>query len=143
VLLPVTFLKRDGDVIGRQVISAKTARAMSRMLENVTELAAKKGQVQGYRVAGKTGTAYKLIDGQYDQSRYLASFVGYGPVSNPRYILAITIDEPSAGKHYGAEVSAPVFSSVMTQALRMAGVPPDAPASEVAAATVIAAKERG
>jgi cell division protein FtsI (penicillin-binding protein 3) len=143
VLLPVTFLKRDGDVIGRQIISAKTARAMSRMLENVTELAAKKGQVQGYRVAGKTGTAYKLIDGQYDQSRYLASFVGYGPVSNPRYILAITIDEPSAGKHYGAEVSAPVFSSVMTQALRMAGVPPDAPASEVAAATVIAAKERG
>jgi cell division protein FtsI (penicillin-binding protein 3) len=143
VLLPVTFLKRDGDVIGRQIISAKTARAMSRMLENVTELAAKKGQVQGYRVAGKTGTAYKLIDGQYDQSRYLASFVGYGPVSNPRYILAITIDEPSAGKHYGSEVSAPVFSSVMTQALRMAGVPPDAPGSEVAAATVIATKERG
>ncbi len=143
VLLPVTFLKRDGDVIGRQIISAKTARAMSRMLENVTELAAKKGQVQGYRVAGKTGTAYKLIDGQYDQSRYLASFVGYGPVSNPRYILAITIDEPSAGRHYGAEVSAPVFSSVMTQALRMASVPPDAPVSEVASATVMATKERG
>ncbi len=143
VLLPVTFLKRDGDVIGRQIISAKTARAMSRMLENVTELAAKKGQVQGYRVAGKTGTAYKLIDGQYDQSRYLASFVGYGPVSNPRYILAITIDEPSAGKHYGAEVSAPVFSSVMTQALRMSGVPPDAPVSEVASAALTATKERG
>lgn len=127
VLLPVTFLKRSGDVIGKQIISAKTARAMSQMLETVTELAATKGQVPGYRVAGKTGTAYKLVNGRYQENLYLASFVGYGPVSNPRYILAITIDEPSAGKHYGAEVSAPVFSNVMSQALRMAGVPPDAP----------------
>ena len=97
-------------------------RAASRGLRFLTFLA------HGYRVAGKTGTAYKVINGQYDQTAYISSFVGYGPASNPRYILAITIDEPSAGKHYGAEVSAPVFSNVMTQALRMAGVAPDAPA---------------
>jgi cell division protein FtsI (penicillin-binding protein 3) len=143
VLLPVTFLKRDGDVIGKQVLSPKTAREMSRMLETVTELAAKKGQVHGYRVAGKTGTAYKLVNGQYDQNLYLASFVGYGPASNPRYILAVTIDEPSAGKHYGAEVSAPVFSSVMSQALRITGIPPDAPTSDVAIAGAVVVKERG
>jgi cell division protein FtsI (penicillin-binding protein 3) len=59
---------------------------------------------------------------------YLSSFVGYGPASNPRFIMAVTIDEPSAGKIYGGEVSAPVFSNVMAQALRMAGVQPDAPA---------------
>jgi cell division protein FtsI (penicillin-binding protein 3) len=140
VLLPVTFLKREGDVIGKQIISAKTARAMSQMLETVTQLAATKGQVLGYRVAGKTGTAYKLVNGQYDENRYLASFVGYGPVSNPRYIVAVTIDEPSAGKHYGAEVSAPVFANVMAQALRMTGVPPDAQIREAAAPSN---KERG
>ncbi len=139
VLLPVTFLKRDGEVIGRQIVSAKTAREMSAMLENVTERAATKGQVEGYRVAGKTGTAYKVINGQYDQNAYISSFVGYGPVSNPRFILAITVDEPSAGKHYGAEVSAPVFSNVMSQALRLAEVPPDAMTREAAAVPAHAA----
>ncbi len=133
VLLPVTFLKRDSEVIGKQIISAKTARAMSAMLENVTEFAATKGQVAGYRTAGKTGTAYKVVNGQYSEHLYRSSFVGFAPVSKPRYIIAVTIDEPSAGKHYGAEVAAPVFANIMTQALRMAGVPPDAMNKEAAA----------
>ena len=129
VLLPVTFNKREADVIGKQIISATTARSMAAMLETVTQQGgtAIKGQVPGYRVSGKTGTARKLVNGQYSESLYLSSFVGYGPASNPRYIIAITVDEPSAGKIYGGEVSAPVFSNVMSQALRMAGVPPDAP----------------
>jgi len=128
VLLPVTFNKREAEVIGKQIISASTARTMAGMLETVTQQGgtATKGQVPGYRVAGKTGTARKLVNGQYSDSLYLSSFVGYGPASNPRYIMAITVDEPSAGKIYGGEVSAPVFSNVMSQALRMAGVPPDA-----------------
>ena len=128
VLLPVTFNKREADVIGRQIISASTARTMAGMLETVTQQGgtATKGQVPGYRVAGKTGTARKLVNGQYSESLYLSSFVGYGPASNPRYIMAITVDEPSAGKIYGGEVSAPVFANVMSQALRMAGVAPDA-----------------
>jgi cell division protein FtsI (penicillin-binding protein 3) len=135
VLLPATFLKRDGDTIGKQIISPKTARAMSQMLETVTQEGgtAKKGQVPGYRIAGKTGTAWRLVNGQYDRNLYLSSFVGYGPASNPRYIVAVTIDEPSAGKFYGGDVSAPVFSSVMAQALRLAGVPPDAPQREASA----------
>ena len=146
VLLPATFMKRDGEVIGKQIISAKTARALSQMLETVTQTGgtATKGQVPGYRVAGKTGSAWKIVNGQYAKNLYLSSFVGYGPVTNPRYIVAVTIDEPSAGKVYGGDVSAPVFSNVMSQALRLAGVPPDAQIKEAAAPAVMAiAKERG
>ncbi|HEX4858567.1 MAG TPA: penicillin-binding protein 2 [Usitatibacteraceae bacterium] len=128
VLLPVSFLKREGEVIGKQVFSRETARTMAAMLETVTQAGgtATKGQVPGYRVAGKTGTAYKLVNGEYADNLYLSSFVGYGPVSHPRYIMAVTIDEPSAGKHYGGDVSAPVFSAVMAQALRLQGIAPDA-----------------
>jgi cell division protein FtsI (penicillin-binding protein 3) len=129
VLLPVTFNKREGEVIGKQILSAATARVMAGMLETVTQQGgtATKGQVPGFRVAGKTGTARKLVNGQYSEALYLSSFVGYGPASSPRFIVAITIDEPAAGKIYGGDVSAPVFSNVMSQALRMAGVVPDAP----------------
>ena len=143
MLLPATFLKRESDVIGKQVISAKTARALSAMLETVTQQGgtATKGQVPGYRVAGKTGTAWKLVNGRYATNVYLSSFVGYAPVSKPRYIIAVTMDEPSAGKTYGGDVSAPVFANVMAQALRLAGVPPDAApqAAKDAKPTVVAA----
>ncbi|MBL8519553.1 MAG: penicillin-binding protein 2, partial [Betaproteobacteria bacterium] len=77
---------------------------------------------------------------------YLSSFVGFAPVSKPRYILAVTLDEPSAGRHYGGDVSAPVFANVMTQALRMNGVTPDVTLREATAAQAqpaTAAKERG
>ncbi len=129
VLLPITFMKREVDVIGKQIISPQSARTMSAMLETVTQTGgtATRGQVPGYRVAGKTGTAKKLVNGQYADNVYLSSFVGYGPVSSPRYIISVTIDEPSAGKIYGGDVSAPVFANIMAQALRMAGVSPDAP----------------
>ncbi len=149
VLLPVTFLKRDGDVIGKQIISTKTARIMAQMLETVTEQGgtATKSQVSGYRVGGKTGTAYKIVNGQYAENQYVSSFVGYGPASNPRYIVAVSIDDPSAGKHFGGDVSAPVFSSVMSQALRMSGVLPDAESLREASAAPLPArsvvKERG
>ena len=149
VLLPVTFLKRDGDVIGKQIISPKTAKMMAQMLETVTQQGgtAKKGQVPGFRVAGKTGTTEKLVNGQYTENFYVSSFVGFGPVSNPRYIIAVTIDEPSAGKHFGGEVAAPVFSTVMSQALRMSGVLPDQnsmrEATAPAAATSNVIQERG
>lgn len=119
------------------------------MLETVTHQGgtATKGQVSGYRVAGKTGTAYKIVNGQYAEHLYTSSFVGYGPASSPRYIIAVTVDEPSAGKHFGGDVSAPVFSTVMSQALRMAGVLPDAENFREASAPIVpvtvAAKERG
>jgi cell division protein FtsI (penicillin-binding protein 3) len=81
----------------------------------------------GYRVAGKTGTAHKEENGGYAKNKYVASFVGLAPASNPRLVIAVMIDEPSAGEYYGGAVAAPVFSAVMGGALRMLGVPPDAP----------------
>jgi len=91
---------------------------------------APKAQVPGYRVAGKTGTAHKL-EGRGYTNRYVSSFVGFAPVSNPRLIIAVMIDEPTAGSHYGGDVAAPVFSAVTGAALRMLGVPTDAPVDNV------------
>jgi cell division protein FtsI (penicillin-binding protein 3) len=100
---------------------------------------APKAQIPGYRVAGKTGTAYKLEGGQYVK-KYVASFVGFAPVSDPRLIVAVMIDEPGSGQHYGGDVAGPVFANVMSGALRTLGVAPDstiradgkAPAMQVA-----------
>jgi cell division protein FtsI (penicillin-binding protein 3) len=91
---------------------------------------APKAQIPGYRVAGKTGTAHKL-EGRGYTNKYVASFVGFAPVSNPRLIVAVMIDEPSAGAYYGGAVAAPVFASVTGAALRLLGVPTDAPANNV------------
>ena len=88
-------------------------------------------RVAGYRVAGKTGTAHKLVDGSYANDRYISSFVGLAPASDPRLVVAVMIDEPSAGKYYGGEVAAPVFAQVMAGSLRTLGVAPDAPLKPV------------
>ena len=129
-LLPLTMLRSDEAVPGVQVISPKTARAVSHMLELAAGPGgtAPKAQVAGYRVAGKTGTAYKQENGRYVR-KYIASFVGYAPASDPRLVVAVMIDEPSAGQHYGGQVAAPVFSRIVGDALRALRVPPDAPLS--------------
>ena len=89
---------------------------------------APRAQVLGYRVAGKTGTAHKLDShGAYAPDRYVASFVGFAPASDPRLIIAVMVDEPSAGQYYGGTVAAPVFARIMTGALRMLAVTPDMP----------------
>jgi cell division protein FtsI (penicillin-binding protein 3) len=82
-------------------------------------------------VAGKTGTAHKQENGGYAADKYLASFVGFAPASAPRLVVAVMIDEPSAGRHYGGTVAAPVFAQVMQGALRQLGVPHDAPLEPV------------
>jgi cell division protein FtsI (penicillin-binding protein 3) len=131
-LKPVTLLKTDGAVAGRPVISATTARAVRHMLELVTQPGgtAPQAQVAGYHVAGKTGTARKVEGGEYTR-KYIASFVGMAPASNPRLIVAIMIDEPSGGDYYGGSVAGPIFANVMGAALRMLGVPTDAPIDNV------------
>jgi cell division protein FtsI (penicillin-binding protein 3) len=91
---------------------------------------APQAQVTGYRVGGKTGTAHKL-EGRGYTNKYVSSFVGFAPASNPRLVVAVMIDEPTAGQYYGGAVAAPVFSRVMGAALQMQGVPPDAPAGNV------------
>jgi cell division protein FtsI (penicillin-binding protein 3) len=131
-LKPVALFKTDGAVAGRPIISAKTAGAVRHMLELATLPGgtAPQAQVAGYRVAGKTGTARKIEGGAYTR-KYIASFVGMAPVSNPRLIVAVMIDEPSGGDYYGGSVAGPVFSSVMGAALRMLAVPTDAPVDNV------------
>jgi cell division protein FtsI (penicillin-binding protein 3) len=91
---------------------------------------APQAQVTGYRVGGKTGTARKNEHGQYTR-QYVASFVGIAPLSAPRLVVAVMIDEPSAGDYYGGSVAGPVFSSVTGAALRLLGVPADAPVDNV------------
>ena len=128
-LIPLSLLKTEEPVVhGVPVFSAQTAREMRAMLEMAAgpEGTAPKARVPGYRVGGKTGTAHKLVGGAY-ANKYVSAFVGFAPVSDPRLIVAVMIDEPSAGKHYGGEVAAPVFSQVMGASLRTLGILPDAP----------------
>ncbi len=131
-LKPATLFKANGPVAGKPVLRPETAVAVRHMLELATSPGgtAPKAQVAGYRVAGKTGTAHKLEGGSY-ANKYVSSFVGFAPVSDPRLVIAVMIDEPSAGQHYGGAVAAPVFASVTGIALRMLGVPTDAPVDNV------------
>lgn len=131
-LRPVTLLKSKDVAVGQQVFSKQTALSVRSMLELVVLPGgtAPRAQIMGYRVAGKTGTAHKPGIGGY-QDKYIASFVGMAPASNPRLIVAVMVDEPSAGKYYGGEVAAPAFSAVMGATLRMMGIPQDAPNDNV------------
>lgn len=128
-IAPVTFVRSDGPVLGAPVISSASARAVRTMLEMAAGPGgtAPRAQVMGYRVAGKTGTAHKLENGVYAEKKYRGSFVGFAPVSNPRIVVAVMIDEPGSGKYFGGEVAAPVFSAVVGGTLRQLGVAPDAP----------------
>ncbi len=132
-LLPLSMTKVDERPMGQRVLAAKTARSVRHMLEMAAGPGgtAPQAQIPGYRVAGKTGTAHKRDDGRY-VNRYLASFVGFAPVSDPRVIVAVMVDEPSAGKYYGGLVAAPVFARIAGDSLRTLRVPPDAPLAQVA-----------
>lgn len=127
-LKPLSMLKLDEAPAGERVFSPKTAQEMLAMLEMVVQPGgtAPRARIIGYRVAGKTGTAHKEENGGYARNKYVASFVGLAPASDPRLIVAVMIDEPE-GQYYGGLVAAPVFSNVMGGALRMLSVPPDAP----------------
>lgn len=128
-LVPLSLMKTGEPVVhGAPVFSAQTARELRAMLEMAAgpEGTAPKARVPGYRVGGKTGTAHKLEAGNY-ANKYVSSFVGIAPISDPRLIVAVMIDEPSAGKHYGGDVAAPVFAQVMGASLRTLGIAPDAP----------------
>ena len=130
---PISLLKLKEPPIGQHVLSAQTAHEIKDMLELVVQPGgtAPRAQIAGYRVAGKTGTAHKLVNGQYAEKLYVASFIGMAPASNPRLIIAVMIDEPSAGQYYGGAVAAPVFSNVMAGALRTLAVPQDAPLNNI------------
>lgn len=128
IMPPLSVLKRQQQVIGQRVMTAQTARSVRAMLELVTQDGgtAPLARIMGYRVAGKTGTARKVVGKGY-ADKYIASFVGLAPASNPRLVVAVMIDEPSGREYYGGLVAAPVFAKVMAGALRLMAVPPDAP----------------
>jgi len=132
-LKPVTLVKRETPPEGARVISQATAQQVRRMLEMAVQPGgtALRAQITGYRVAGKTGTARKLEGGGYAPDKYVAAFVGFAPASSPRLIVAVMIDEPSAGQYYGGTVAAPVFAQVTAGALRLLTVPYDAPMDNV------------
>ena len=134
-LKPVSLIKLAQSPVGHQVFSGQVANDVKAMLELVVQPGgtALRAQVAGYRVGGKTGTAHKIGPHGYEPDKYVASFVGIAPASNPRLIMAVMIDEPTTEKdqYYGGVSAAPVFSAVMADALRMLAVPQDLPNNNV------------
>jgi cell division protein FtsI (penicillin-binding protein 3) len=125
---PVSLRKLDAPPPGERVIDEVAARELVTMMEAVVGDAgtARRARTMGYRVAGKTGTAWKASgQGGYSTNKYMAVFGGVVPATNPRLAAIVVIDEPSGGAYYGGEVAAPVFSAVMSGALRLLAIPPD------------------
>ncbi|MCG7865789.1 MAG: penicillin-binding protein 2 [Candidatus Thiodiazotropha taylori] len=127
--LPVSLLKLDQQPVGERVLRQSTARSVVAMLESVVSRdgSAPLAAVPGYRVAGKTGTAKKSVAGGYAEDKYLSLFVGMAPATRPRLVMAVFIDEPRGEEYYGGAVAGPVFSKVMSGALRLMNIPPDKP----------------
>jgi cell division protein FtsI (penicillin-binding protein 3) len=130
---PVSVTRVDGPVAGERVLDENTCRSLIGLLEAVTgaEGTGTRARIPGYRVAGKTGTAWKAIGGSYSRDKYVATFAGVVPASHPRLAAVVMIDEPSAGKYYGGDVSAPVFAAVLGGALRLMAIAPDDIGAEV------------
>ncbi|MFZ6710707.1 peptidoglycan D,D-transpeptidase FtsI family protein [Undibacterium sp. TC9W] len=131
-MIPLTFQKSDEMPHGSRVISEKTSKQVRQMMETVTEPGgtAPQARIAGYRVAGKTGTAHKLEGGRY-VNKYLLDFIGFAPVSNPRVIVAVMVDEPTAGGHFAGPVAAPVFAAIMSNVLRSLNVQPDSSVTSI------------
>ena len=135
---PVSFRREEQPVPGVRVLDAQVCRDVIHLLESVItpEGTGKLAAVRGYRVAGKTGTAWKSIAGGYSTDKYMAVFAGVVPAGTPRLAAVVVIDEPSGGKHQGGSVAAPVFSAVIAGALRLLAVPPD-DLTDVTSATLV------
>jgi cell division protein FtsI (penicillin-binding protein 3) len=128
MLPPVSLLKLDEAPAGERVISARTAADLTYMLEAVVsaEGTGYRAAVRNYHVAGKTGTTRKVGIGGYDADRHGAIFGGFAPATQPRLVIVVTIDEPQSAAYHGGDIAAPVFANIVTGALRVLAVPPDA-----------------
>jgi cell division protein FtsI (penicillin-binding protein 3) len=142
VVRPVSLLKRDEVPTGQRILSAETARTVRAIMQTVVSPkgTAKRAAIEGYRVAGKTGTAKKAVRGGYARGRYQAVFAGMAPASKPRFVMVVMVDEPGSKQYYGGLVAAPVFARVMQGALRLFNVPPDDPAQTMLMAEVEASR---
>ncbi len=127
LLNPVSIYKQEAKPIGQRVMSEENARSVLKMMQAVVKKDAtgKHASVDGYHVAGKTGTAYKLVDRRYSKDHLIVSFIGIAPATNPRLIVAVMIDEPKVEKASGGRLAAPLFSKIMANSLRIMDIPPD------------------
>jgi cell division protein FtsI (penicillin-binding protein 3) len=128
VFRPVSLVALDSMPDGDQVLDRDSAAAVRRMLEEVVRPGGTgtKASVAGYRIAGKTGTAWKFAAGGYSEDKYISIFAGLAPASDPKLAAVVVIDEPSGELYYGSDVAAPVFADVMAESLRLLAIPPDA-----------------
>ncbi len=128
VLYPVTIFKRENKALaGQRIMKEVNAKAVLRMLTSVVSKngTGNNAKVDGYYVAGKTGTAYKFMNKRYRKDKKIVSFVGIAPVSNPRIVVAVMINEPKVKRATGGRLAAPVFSKIMASTLRILDIPPD------------------
>lgn len=127
VLNPVSVFKQEKQPLGQRVMTESNAEAVLKMMRAVVKKDAtgKNAKIDGYHVAGKTGTAYKYIKKRYSKDRLVVSFIGLAPATNPRLVVAVMIDEPKVSKASGGRLAAPLFSKIMANALRILDIAPD------------------
>lgn len=127
VINPVSFLKLSHQIEGEKIVASNIAGELTKMMEKTvsSQGTASQASVVNYSVAGKTGTVHKATAGGYAEDNYQSVFAGYAPLNDPRLAVVVMIDEPSAGEYYGGTVAAPVFSSVMMNAMRLLDIAPD------------------
>ena len=128
IIRPISLVRLDETVPGERIVDNATAVAIRGMLEEVVRPGGtgNNASIAGYRVAGKTGTAWKYAAGGYSEDKYFSIFAGLVPASDPRLAAVVVIDEPSGDLYYGSDVAAPVFADVMSESLRLLAIPPDA-----------------
>ncbi|MCK5896750.1 MAG: penicillin-binding protein 2, partial [Cocleimonas sp.] len=127
ILYPATIYKRNEVIKGQRIMKEDNAKAVLRMLSAVVKKNAtgKNAKIDGYHIAGKTGTAYKFMNKRYRKDKKIVSFVGIAPASNPRIVVAVMINEPKVKRASGGRLAAPVFAKVMASTLRILDIPPD------------------
>ena len=128
IIRPVSLVRLDEPATGERIVEREIAISIRSMMEEVVKPGGtgNNASIAGYRVAGKTGTAWKFAAGGYSQDKYFSIFAGLVPASDPRLAAVVVIDEPSGDLYYGSEVAAPVFADVMAESLRLLAIPPDA-----------------
>ncbi len=128
-LLPVTLQRKEPGfrARGKRVFQPDTALRVREMLEQAATAhgTARKAQIAQYRMGGKTGTTHKLINGSYKNNRYVSLFAGLGPISDPKFVTVVSIDDPKGRFHYGGDVAAPVFARLMSDMMRLYNIRPD------------------
>ncbi len=137
VLLPVTLQRQAPGyrAVGVRVFDADTVAAVRAMLERAASPAgtARSARIARYRVGGKTGTSHKLLHGNYQNERYLSAFAGFAPLTKPKFVIVVTVDDPRGKLYYGGDVAAPVFANLMQDLMRLYNVEPDAAPPAIAA----------